>query len=332
MKKLLNRPKDAVHEMLIGFSKAYPNMITLLDDSQTIVRKNAPITGKVALISGGGSGHEPAHVGYVGEGMLDGAIAGAIFCAPSLDDVIKGIEACNGGEGILFIVKNYTGDNLLFDMAIDEAKERNIRAEKVVVADDIAIAKGQSLVGRRGVAGTVFVHKIAGALAERHAPLQEVLRVAQKVTNSLATIGMALDPCILPERGKSNFILEDDEIEIGIGIHGEPGIRKESIKFAHELVFDMMDMIFDAYSLKKEKKIAVMINGMGGTPLLELFVVFKEVEHYLQKRKINIHKSYVGEYMTSLEMAGCSITLLNLDKELISLLDAPCNTPGLIQK
>jgi dihydroxyacetone kinase-like protein len=332
MKKVMNKPEDIVKEMLEGMSKAHRRLVEVIPGTQAVVRADAPVMGKVAVITGGGSGHEPAHGGFVGKGMLDAALAGAVFCSPPLSDGIAALERCNGGKGALFIIKNYTGDILLFDMLEEEAQDRDIPVKKVLVTDDVAVEEREGTTGRRGVAGTVFVHKIAGAMADKRAPLEEVHRVAQKCVDSVRTLGVALSPCIVPGRDKPNFELGADEMELGIGIHGEPGVERTSLRPARELVEGMMGRIVGDLPFERGQEVAVMVNGMGATPLMELYVVFNEVAKYLDRAGIEIYRSYVGEYMTSLEMAGFSITLLALDEELKSLLDHPCETPALTQR
>jgi dihydroxyacetone kinase-like protein len=332
MKKVMNKPEDIVKEMLEGMSKAHRRLVEVIPGTQAVVRADAPVMGKVAVITGGGSGHEPAHGGFVGKGMLDAALAGAVFCSPPLSDGIAALERCNGGKGALFIIKNYTGDILLFDMLEEEAQDRDIPVKKVLVTDDVAVEEREGTTGRRGVAGTVFVHKIAGAMADKRAPLEEVHRVAQKCVDSVRTLGVALSPCIVPGRDKPNFELGADEMELGIGIHGEPGVERTSLRPARELVEGMMGRIVGDLPFERGQEVAVMVNGMGATPLMELYVVFNEVAKYLDRAGIEIYRSYVGEYMTSLEMAGFSITLLALDEELKSLLDHPCETPALMQR
>lgn len=331
MKKILNDPTRAVQDMLQGMAKAHSHLIQVLPDTQAVVRANSPIQGKVALITGGGSGHEPAHGGFVGKGMLDAALAGAVFCSPPLDDAIAALERTNGGAGALFIVKNYTGDLLLFDMLQEEAEDRGIPVRKVVVTDDVAVDDREGTTGRRGVAGTIFVHKAAGAMAELGGDLGEVHRVARKVCDNVRTIGMATSPCLVPGRDRPNFELAEDQIEMGIGIHGEPGVKREQIKMAHEIVLEMMDRIVSDMPYQAGDEVAVMVNGMGATPLMELYVIYNDVESYLKDRQIKPVRAYVGEYMTSLEMGGFSISLLKVDEELRRLLDYPCETPALVQ-
>lgn len=331
MKKIINQPENAVKEMLSGMAKAHKG-IAVLPGTQVVARVDAPVKGKVALITGGGSGHEPAHGGFVGKGMLDAALAGAVFCSPPLDDAIAALKWTNGGAGALFIIKNYTGDILLFDMAADEAEDMGIPVRKVLVTDDVAVERREGTTGRRGVAGTVFVHKIAGAAADKGFALDEVHRVAQKAASSVRTMGMAVSPCLVPGRDKTNFELGENEMEIGIGIHGEPGVKRETIKTAGEIVGELMNKILPDLPFVSGDEVAVMVNGMGATPLMELYIIFNEVDSYLAERGIRIYRSYVGEFMTSLEMGGFSISLLKLDDELKTLLDHPCETPALVQR
>ncbi len=332
MKKILNKPEEAVKEMLQGMAKAHADLITVPVGTQLVVRTDAPVSGKVALITGGGSGHEPAHGGFVGKGMLDAALAGAVFCSPPLDDAIEALKRCNGNAGALFIIKNYTGDILLFDMAAEEAEDMEIPIRKVLVTDDVSVERREGTTGRRGVAGTVFVHKIAGAKADQGGSLDEVFNIAQKVVDNVRTMGMAISPCLVPGRDKSNFELDANEMEIGTGIHGEPGVRRDQLKTAHEITVELMDKIVNDLPYNAGDEVAVMVNGMGATPLMELYIIYNEVAEYLKAKHIKIYRNYVGEYMTSLEMGGFSISLLKLDQELKGLLDHPCETPGLIQK
>ncbi|MDR1377182.1 MAG: dihydroxyacetone kinase subunit DhaK, partial [Synergistaceae bacterium] len=283
---------------------------------------------KVGLVSGGGSGHEPSHAGYVGEGMLDAAVAGNVFASPSPDRVLKGIQAADSGKGVLLIVKNYSGDIMNFDMARELAEAEGITVDSVVVKDDVAVPDSTYSTGRRGIAGTVFVHKIAGAKAEKGASLAEVKAVARKVIDNVRSMGMAMSACVLPGVGKPGFILNEDEIEIGMGIHGEPGVEKTKVVTAAELADILLGRVLADYDYTGSDA-AVMVNGLGATPLMELYIVYNEVEKVLAAKGIKIHRALVGNYMTSLEMAGCSVTLLKLDPELRELLDAPCGTPAL---
>lgn len=326
MKKLINSVDNVEQEMILGMVKAYPGYVKKLDCGNVVVRAKKK-EDKVALISGGGSGHEPAHGGYVGEGMLDCAVAGTVFTSPTPDQIYEGIKAIATDKGVLMVVKNYTGDVMNFEMAAEMAQADGIPVEYVVTNDDVAVKDSLYTTGRRGVAGTVFVHKIAGAKAESGADLKEVHRVAQKVVDNVRTMGMALTPCTVPAAGKPGFTLKDDEMEIGIGIHGEPGIHREKVKPADEIAEMLLDKILADIDYSG-KEVAVMINGSGGTPLMELYIINNKVNDYLKEKGIKIYKTYVGNYMTSIEMAGFSITLLRLDDEMKKLLDAKANTPA----
>lgn len=332
MKKLINDVDAVVDEMLDGMEAAYPQYVKrLCPDLEVMVRVDAPIKGKVGLISGGGSGHEPTHAGFVGPGMLDAGVAGAVFTSPTPDQIFEGIKAIDGGAGVLMIIKNYTGDVMNFEMAGELAEAEDIEVDFVVVNDDVAVQDSLYTTGRRGVAGTVFVHKIAGAKAVAGGNLAEVKAVAQKVIANVRTMGMALTPCTVPAAGKPTFTLEENEIEMGIGIHGEPGTHREELKAADEIVAHMMEKILGDIPYKAGDEVAVMVNGMGATPLMELLLLNRKVSEILKDADIKVHRTYVGDYMTSLEMAGFSITLLKLDGELKELLDAPADTPGLTQ-
>lgn len=331
MKKIINNPENVVNEMLEGIVKAHPEYIKRIEGFDVLVRANGPVKGKVALISGGGSGHEPSHGGFVGEGMLDGAVAGEVFTSPTPDQVFEAVKSVDGGKGVLMVVKNYTGDVMNFEMAGELAEVEGIKVDSVVVNDDVAVENSTWTTGRRGIAGTIFVHKIAGAAAEKGLELTEVKRIAEKVIAGVRSMGMSLTPCTVPAAGKPGFALEEDEMEVGLGIHGEPGIHKEKIKPATEITKDLMDKIFADIELKENDEVAVLINGLGGTPLMELYIVNNEVDKLLKEKGINTYKTIVGNYMTSLEMAGYSISILNLDDELKELLDCKADTPAFKQ-
>jgi dihydroxyacetone kinase-like protein len=296
-----------------------------------MVRADAPVKGKVSLVSGGGSGHEPSHAGFVGKGMLDAGVAGAVFTSPTPDQIFEAIKAVNGGAGVLLVIKNYTGDVMNFEMAGEMAQGEGIDVAQVIVNDDIAVENSTYTVGRRGIAGTVFVHKIAGAKAQAGGSLEEVKAAAEKTIKNVRSMGMALTPCIVPAAGKPTFTIGDEEMEIGMGIHGEPGTKRTKIQPANEIVEHIMSKILEDLPLTSGDEVAVMINGLGGTPLMELFIVNRKVNSILSQKKIRIYRTYVGEYMTSLEMAGASITLLKLDDELKELLAAPADTPAFKQ-
>lgn len=329
MKKLINNSNNVLEDMLKGIVYAHKEHLRKIDNFDVLVRKNSPVKGKVALVSGGGSGHEPAHGGYVGEGMLDAAVCGAVFTSPTPDQVFEGIKAVDGGEGVLLIIKNYSGDIMNFEMAKDMADMEGIKVEAVVVNDDVAVEDSLYTAGRRGIAGTVFVHKIAGAKAEKGASLEEVKKTAEKVIKNVRSMGMALTSCIVPEAGKANFTLAEDEVEIGMGIHGEPGTHREKISTADEITEQLVNRILEDMPIEKNEEVAVMVNGLSGTPLMELYIINKKVQEMLEDRGIKSYKTFVGEFMTSLEMAGCSVTLLKLDEELKELLDAKADTPAL---
>lgn len=330
MKKIINDRDKVVEEMLQGMVKAHPEFIKRVENSNVLIRKDSPVKGKVALISGGGSGHEPSHGGFVGLGMLDGAVAGEVFTSPTPEEVYKGIKAVNGGKGVLLIIKNYTGDVMNFEMAAEMAEMEGIKVEKVVVNDDVAMEDSTYTVGRRGIAGTVLVHKITGAAAERGLDLLEVKRVAEKAIENTRSMGMSLTPCVVPAAGKPSFEIGEDEMEIGLGIHGEPGTHKEKIKTANKITTILLDKIIKDMKLKN-KEVAVLVNGLGGTPLMELYIVNREVHRILEDQGIKVYKTIVGNYMTSLEMAGISISLLELDEELKGFLDDRAYTPAFRQ-
>lgn len=329
MKKIINNPKNVVDEMLNGIVKAHPEYLRRLEGFDVLVRKDAPVKGKVALVSGGGSGHEPSHGGFVGEGMLDAAVAGEVFTSPTPDQVFEAIKAVGSEEGVLLIIKNYSGDVMNFEMAKDMAEMEGIKVETVIVNDDVAVEDSTYTTGRRGIAGTVLVHKLAGAAAEKGMDLENVKRVAEKVIANTRSMGMSLTPCIVPQAGKPSFELEEDEMEVGLGIHGEPGIYKRKIMNADEITKLLLDKILEDIKIEEKEEVAVLVNGLGGTPIMELYIVNREVHELLEEKNISIYKTIVGNFMTSLEMVGFSITILKLDEELKELLDFKANTPAL---
>ena len=326
MKKFINDVAQIENEMIQGLVKAYPDKLAKLDCGNVVVRANKK-TDKVALISGGGSGHEPAHGGFVGAGMLDAAVAGAVFTSPTPDQIFEGIKAIGTKAGVLMVIKNYTGDVLNFEMAAEMAGMEGIPVKQVVVNDDVAVKDSLYTTGRRGVAGTIFVHKIAGAKAEAGASLDEVQAVAQKVIDNVRTMGVAISPCTVPAAGKPGFELPEGEMEVGIGIHGEPGTHREAVKTADEIVDVLLDRILADIDFKGHE-VAVMVNGSGGTPLMELFVLNNHVHDVLAKKGVKIYRTLVGNYMTSIEMQGFSLTLLRLDDEMKALLGAPADAPA----
>ena len=302
MKKLINAIDQVENQMVTGMAKAYPQYLRKLDCGNVVVRADKK-EGKVALISGGGSGHEPAHGGYVGTGMLDAAVAGAVFTSPTPDQIYEGIKAIATDKGVLMVIKNYTGDVMNFEMAREMAEMEGIKVDQVVVNDDVAVDNSLYTVGRRGVAGTVFVHKIAGALAETGADLEYVKQIAEDVIANVRTMGMAIRPCTVPAAGVPGFELGDDEMEVGIGIHGEPGTHRETLKSADEIVDMLLDKILADIDYSGSE-VAVMINGSGATPLMELFILNNRVADVLAEKGIKVYRTFVGEYMTSLEMEG----------------------------
>lgn len=322
MKKIINNPSNVIQDMVKGMTLANGEQWVQIEDTNVIRRKELS-SGKVGLVSGGGSGHEPAHAGYVGKGMLDAAVVGEVFTSPTPDQIFEAIKAVDQGQGVLLIVKNYTGDVLNFEMAGELAEAEGIRVEQVIVNDDIAVKDSDFTIGRRGIAGTVFVHKIAGAKAEQGASLDEVKAVAEKAIEQVRSMGMALTPCTVPDAGKPSFHLDEDEMEIGIGIHGEAGTERKKIASAKEIAEELTNNIIEDAGMAAGDEVAVMINGMGSTPEMELFIVNGHVNDLLKEKQISIHRTYVGEYMTSLEMAGFSITLIKVDNDIKQLLAEP---------
>jgi dihydroxyacetone kinase-like protein len=329
MKKLINQPENVVKEALAGMQAAHSDLLRVDIEQQIIVRKDAPKQGKVGVISGGGSGHEPMHGGFVGMGMLDAACPGAVFTSPVPDQVLAATRAVNGGAGVLHIVKNYTGDVLNFEMAAELAAADGIEVASVVTNDDVAVQDSTWTAGRRGVGVTVLMEKIAGGLAETGAPLAQVASLARRVNNQGRSMGMALTSCTVPAAGKPTFDLGEDEMEIGIGIHGEPGRQRVKLAPAADVTEMLAIPVIEDLGLRSGDRVLAMVNGMGGTPLIELYIVYDALHRILGGRGITIGRSLVGNYITSLEMAGCSITLVRLDDELTRYWDAPVHTPAL---
>jgi dihydroxyacetone kinase-like protein len=328
MKKLINSPDRVVDEALAGMAAAHADLIRVIEPN-VIVRKDPPRKGKVGVISGGGSGHEPMHGGFVGLGMLDAACPGAVFTSPVPDQMEAATKAVNGGAGVLHIVKNYTGDIMNFDLAAQLSEAEGIPVKAVVIADDVAVKDSLYTAGRRGVGGTVLAEKIVGGAAEAGADLDKVTALCQKVQDNVRSMGMALTSCTVPAAGKPTFELADDEMEIGIGIHGEPGRTRMKVASADDIVEMLMVPILEDLPFKSGDKVLAFVNGMGGTPLIELYVVYNAVNKILKGRGITVARNLVGSYITSLEMAGCSISLLRLDDEMTRFWDAPVHAPGL---
>jgi dihydroxyacetone kinase-like protein len=329
MKKLINDPENVVREELAGVALAHSDLVKVNVDPHSVVRADAPVQGKVALVSGGGSGHEPMHGGFVGRGMLDAACPGEVFTSPTPDQMEAATKAVDGGAGVVHIVKNYTGDVMNFEMAADLCRAEGTDVESVLVDDDVAVQDSLYTAGRRGVGTTVLMEKIGGAAAEERRPLKEVADICRKVNDNGRSMGMALTSCTVPAAGKPTFELGEDEMEIGIGIHGEPGRERMKLKPVHDIVELMATPIVEDLPFSSGDRVLAFVNGMGGTPLIELYIVFHELASFLDDRGITISRNLIGSYITSLEMQGCSITLLKLDDELTALWDAPVHTPAL---
>jgi phosphoenolpyruvate---glycerone phosphotransferase subunit DhaK len=329
VKKLINKPEDVVTEALHGIAAAHADLVRVQFNPNVIVRADAPVQGKVGLVSGGGSGHEPMHGGFVGPGMLDAACPGEVFTSPTPDQMLDATKAVNGGAGVLHIVKNYTGDVMNFEMAAELAGGETIEVEAVVIDDDVAVQDSLYTAGRRGVGTTVLAEKICGAAAEEGRNLSEVAELCRKVNANGRSMGMALTSCIVPAAGKPTFELGDDEMEIGIGIHGEPGRERMKLAPAAEIVEKLTVPIVEDLPFEQGDQVLAFVNGMGGTPLIELYIVYNDLNRFLGERGITITRNLIGPYITSLEMAGCSITLLKVDDELTRLWDAPVKTAGL---
>lgn len=329
MKKLINDPQNVAQEAASGFAAAHRDLVEICHDPLYIKRAGGPVEGKVALVSGGGSGHEPLHAGFVGAGMLNAAVPGAMFTSPTPDAIEAATKAVSGGAGVLHVVKNYTGDVLNFEMAAELCELENIEVATVVVNDDVAVQDSLYTAGRRGVAGTVLVEKIAGAAAERGEPLAEVARIANKVNDQVRSMGMALTACTVPHAGKPSFDLAEDEVEIGIGIHGEPGRERIKLESANQIVDRLLDAVTEDLGVAAGDEVLLHINGMGGTPLAELYLCYAHALERLEAAGVKVTRNLVGNYTTSLEMAGFSISVLRLDGELTELWDAPANTAAI---
>jgi dihydroxyacetone kinase-like protein len=329
MKKLINDPGEVLEDALRGVEAAHGNRVRVSYDPPFVVRADAPVQGKVGIISGGGSGHEPMHGGFVGPGMLDAACPGEIFTSPTPDQMEAATKAVDGGAGVLHVVKNYTGDVMNFDMASELGQAAGIEVESVVTNDDVAVEDSLYTAGRRGVGVTVLLEKIAGGAAEDGRSLQEVAELARRVNANGRSMGMALTPCITPGSGEPSFELGEDEVEIGIGIHGEPGRFREKIGPASQIAERLLTPIVEDLPFESGDRVLAFVNGMGGTPLIELYVMYAEVAKFVQDRGLQIERNLVGNFITSLEMQGCSITLVKLDDEMVRYWDAPVNTPAL---
>jgi dihydroxyacetone kinase-like protein len=328
MKKFINDPADVVKESLAGLAAAHPDLVRVDFENQIVVRKDAP-TGKVAIISGGGSGHEPMHGGFVGAGMLDAACPGEVFTSPVPDQMLAATKAVDGGAGVVHIVKNYTGDVMNFKLAAEMAEDEDIKVESVLTNDDVAVEDSLYTAGRRGVGITVLAEKIAGAKAEAGGSLAEVAAIARKVNDNGRSFGVAFTSAWTPSSPTPTFEIGADEMEFGVGIHGEPGRRREKVKPAAEIVAEMAEAILSDLDAPSGSNVLAFVNGLGGTPTIELYVIYNELAKQLAERGLTATRSLVGDYITSLEMAGASITLLKLDDELTELWDAPVHTAAL---
>ncbi len=320
MKKIINDKDKIISQMLNGLKKANEDKVKINEELKIVYRKDLPIKGKVGLISGGGSGHEPAHAGYVGDGMLDCAICGEIFTSPTPDQVLEAIKLADSGQGVFMVIKNYTGDVMNFEMAKDMAEMEGINVDYIIVNDDVAVEDSTYTTGRRGIAGTIFVHKVLGSMARSGKSLEEMKAMAEKIVKNIKSMGMATKACINPISGKESFDLSEDDMEIGVGIHGEPGVKQEKIKTADEISKELLDHILDDFE-NLDGDFVLMVNGMGQTTEMELFIVNNFASDYLKERNINIKKTFLGNFMTSMDMAGFSLTLFKVDDEILKLLE-----------
>ena len=331
MKKIINAPADFVPEMLEGLVKAHPTYLAMENEPHCIVRADAPLEGKVALATGGGSGHLPVFLGYVGKGMLDGCAVGDIFSSPSSDQMLTVTKRIHGGKGVVYIYGNYGGDIMNFDMSAEMADMDDIPVKSVLVRDDVASAPPDEADRRRGVAGMVFAFKTAGAAADRGDDLDSVALAAERTLERTRSMGVALSPCTVPLAGKPSFQIDEDEMEIGMGIHGEPGVKREKLQTADEITERMVTAILEDLKPAADARLAIMVNGLGATPPEELYVIYRRVDQMVTGAGMSVHRAYVGEFATSMEMAGASITMLELDSELAELIDHPADTPFFTQ-
>ncbi len=332
MRKILNDPNHYVRDMLEGLLAAHPDQLGFTgNDPHCIVRADAPVAGKVALATGGGSGHLPVFLGYVGRGMLDGCAVGDVFASPSAEQMLEVTRRIHGGRGVLYLYGNYSGDRMNFDMAAEMADLDGIEVRSIRVSDDVASAPAERRERRRGVAGLVFAYKVAGARADQGAPLDEVEAVTRRALDNIGSMGVALSPCTVPAAGRPTFTIAEDEMEIGMGIHGEPGMKREKLQSADEIAERMATTILADMRLHAGDRLAVMVNGLGATPPEELYILYRRVRQLLDACDLAVHRAYVGEYATSMEMTGASLTFFKLDDELAHLLDYPAQTPFFVQ-
>lgn len=332
MKKIINEPENVVEDTIQGILKAYPNHLRKAkkESKRALVRQEAPFEGKVGIATGGGSGHIPVFLGYVGKGLADGVAIGNVFSSPSAKEMFTVTKEVNSGEGVLHLFGNYSGDVMNFNMAAEMAEEEGIEVETTLVTDDVASSPPEEKEDRRGIAGLFYAYKLAGAKSEKGANLEEVKRIADKAVENIRSMGVALSPCTIPEAGEPTFTIGDGEMEIGMGIHGEKGIERGKLKKADEVAGVILGKLLEDLPFKSNDSVSVLVNGLGATPPEELYILYREVDEILKNEGINIYLSFVGEYATSLEMKGASITLLRLDEELKELLDAPYYSPFLL--
>ncbi|WP_404455035.1 dihydroxyacetone kinase subunit DhaK [Oceanobacillus kapialis] len=333
MKKLINDPKNVVEEMIDGYVKAHPSYIQRLEENdRALVTVRPKDNGKVAILIGGGSGHEPAFMGYVGEGMADGVAVGNIFASPPPAPILEVTKAIDKGAGVVYLYGNYAGDVMNFGMAAEMAEVENIEVEMALTTDDVASAPKEEKEKRRGIAGEFFVYKMAGAAADQGYNLKDVARIARQTNENTRSMGVGLTPCSLPQTGEPSFEIGDNEMEIGLGHHGEPGIKKVPLESADQVADQLLDAIFKDMPIEEGEEVAVLVNGLGSTPKMELYIMFRRVEQVLKEKGIHIYRSYVGDYITSLEMGGASITITKLDSELKNMVDHPVDCPMFVQK
>jgi dihydroxyacetone kinase-like protein len=325
MKKFINDPNQVVEEMVEGYAQAHGDKVRLLTEARVIARKDAPVKGKVGVVTGGGSGHKPAFIGYIGKGMVDAVAAGEIFTSPPANAFYHAFKTADGGKGVACLYGNYAGDVMNVDMAVEMADAEGITVKQVIANDDVPSAPKGSEDKRRGVAGEILMWKIGGAMAEMGGDLDEVIGTAQKAIRNTRSIGVGLTPCIIPAVGKPNFTLGENEMEVGIGHHGEPGIKKTEIKSADEVAQMMMDVVLPDLPFKRGDEVCVLISGLGSTPLMEMYIIYRRIVQILKDKKISVYSTYIGNFFTSLEMAGVTLTVMRLDEQLKPLLDAPAD-------
>lgn len=333
MKKLMNNPSDVVEEMVDGYVKAHPDYVKYMEENdRALIRSRPKENGKVGVLIGGGSGHEPAFMGYVGEGMADGVAVGNIFASPPPAPILEVTKAIDKGAGVVYLYGNYAGDVMNFGMAAEMAEMEDIEVEMVVASDDVASAPKEEKEKRRGIAGEFFVYKMAGAASDYGYNLKEVANIARKANDNTRSMGVGMSPCSLPQTGEPSFELGENEIEYGLGHHGEPGIKKAPLESANDIADQLLEEIYNDMTINEGEEVAVLVNGLGSTSRMELYTIFRRVEHSLKERGIHIYRSYVGDYITSLEMGGCSITLTKLDDEMKKMIDHPVDCPMFVQK